>query len=193
MSTSIGLDLSMTSTGVAAVTPRPRYIAHPHVARVTRAIKSKPAPIAERTANVRARRLGDIVREIERDVKSHRPDIAVVESPVPNRRMKSAMLLERGAIYWATLNMLDYYGIPIYECAPTQRALWATGDGAADKMSVAASMVTEHGIEFETDDECDAFVLALIGLSLLNPARDTLAHRQDVVAALAAQHKEITK
>lgn len=181
----MGIDPSMTSTGIAITCPgRPPS---------TYAIKSTPAPLAERTTNVRARRLGDIVRDARRIVSLHRPSLAVVESPVPNRRMKSAMLLERGAVYWNTLDMLDWFGIRIIECAPKQRALWATGDGAADKMSVAASMVAEHGLVFPTDDECDAFVLAEIGQSLLNPQRDTLAHRKDVVAALATQMKEITK
>lgn len=183
MSNVIGLDLSMTSTGVAVAGA---FGTQPY----TRAIKSRPAPAAQRTANVRARRLEAIVTEIRRDVRAYRPTLAVVESPVPNRRMKSAMLLERGAIYWNTLGMLDWFGIRIVECAPTQRALWATGNGAADKMSVAASMVAEHGLVFETDDECDAFVLAQIGLSLKNPKRDTLAHRTDVVATLATQMKE---
>ncbi|QYC54372.1 RuvC-like resolvase [Microbacterium phage Pickles13] len=187
MTVAMGFDLSMTSSGVAVASLYPEF--RPY----TLAVKSKPAPVDERTPNVKARRLSDIVDDVMRPAVFHRPEVAVVESPVPNRRMKSAMLLERGAIYHGVLMRLDSIRARIFECAPTQRALWATGNGAADKMSVAASMVAEHGIEFETDDECDAFVLAQIGLSLLDPARDTVTYRMDVVAALAAQHKEITK
>lgn len=165
----IGLDLSMTSTGVATI--RLDYLTEGTLIE-TRAITSKPAPIAERTANVRARRLGNIVRSIRGDVQRVVPDIAVIESPVPNRKMKTAGLLERGAIYWGTLSMLDEHGIEIIEVAPRERALYATGDGAADKMSVAASIVAEHGREFPTDDEADAFVLAMIGARLLGKTLD---------------------
>lgn len=165
----VGLDLSMTSTGVATI--RLDYMTEATLIE-TRAIKSSPAPIAERTANVRARRLGDIVRSIRVDVVRVLPEIAVVESPVPNRKMKTAGLLERGAIYWGTLDMLDAMGVEIVEVAPRERALYATGDGAADKMSVAASIVTEHGREFPTDDEADAFVLAMIGARLLGKPLD---------------------
>lgn len=187
MTVSMGFDLSMTSSGWAVASLFPEF--HPY----TGVVKSQPAPIAERTPNVKARRLDDIIYRATERARFHRPEVAVIESPVPNGRMKTGMLLERGAIYHGVLMRLDALRIRIYECAPKQRALWATGDGAADKMSVAASMVAEHGIEFETDDESDAFVLAQIGLSILNPGRDTLAHRIDVVAAIAAQHKEITK
>lgn len=167
MSTVIGLDLSLTSTGVALVSPT-----YPEFGVRSRAIKSKPAPIAERTANVRARRIGDIVREIMVDAAFYRPDLAVIESPVPNRKMKTAGLLERGAIYWGTLDALDALRIEIVEVAPRERALYATGDGGADKMSVAASIVAEHGREFPTDDEADAFVLAMIGARLLDKPLD---------------------
>lgn len=165
----VGLDLSMTSSGVCTFSLD--YMTD-GLKVTTSAIKSQPAPAAQRTANTRARRLGEIVREIRRAIVNVRPEIGVVESPVPNRRMKSAMLLERGAIYWMTLELLDYYGIEIVEVAPRERALYATGDGSADKVSVAASMVAEHGREFATDDECDAFVLALIGARLLGKPLD---------------------
>lgn len=165
----IGLDLSMTSSGVCTI----RLDYETEGTKIeTRAITSSPAPLALRTPNARASRLGDIVRAIRRDVVQTNPDIAVVESPVPNRRMKSAMLLERGGVYWSTLDMLDQYRVEIVECSPKERALYATGDGAADKVSVAASMVAEHGREFDTDDECDAFVLAMIGARLLGKPLD---------------------
>lgn len=181
--TSLGLDLSLTSTGVAIVSPD-----YPEFGVKSHAITSKPAPIAQRTANARARRIGLIVSEITSDARFYRPQIAVIESPVPNRRMKSAMLLERGAIYWGTLAALDVLGIEIVEVAPRERALYATGDGAADKVSVARSMVEEHGKQFSTDDECDAYVLALIGARLLDKPLDRpTGYREKIVANLAAK------
>lgn len=181
----IGLDLSMTSSGVCLFS---LDYETEGLKVTTRAITSKPAPVAERTPNVRARRLDDIVKTIRRDVAVVRPDLACVESPVPNRRMKSAMLLERGAVYWMTLAMLDYHGVEIVEVAPRERALYATGDGDADKVSVAASMVAEHGREFATDDECDAFVLALIAARLLGtPLDESTDYRDKITANLAAK------
>jgi Holliday junction resolvasome RuvABC endonuclease subunit len=177
----IGLDLSMTSSGICSIS----ITAHTTIVD-TSAIKSKPAPIAERTANVRARRLNAIVDKIKNEIEWSSPSLAVVESPVPNGRMKSAMLLERGAIYWSTLMLLDRYDIEIVECSPRERALFATGDGAADKMSVARTMLAEHDRKFATDDECDAFVLAQIGLGLVGQEQ-MLTHRQNVVANLAAK------
>lgn len=181
----IGLDLSLTSTGVALAS---RSYATEKMLVTTRAIKSEPAPAAERTPNVRARRIGTIIRDVEADVRFTRPDIAVVESPVPNRRMKSAMLLERGALYWGVLAMLDRYKVEIVEAAPKERALYATGDGAAGKLSVARAMMDEGAGEFATDDESDAYVLALIGMRLLgHPIDRDEPHRLTVAANLAAK------
>ena len=181
----IGLDLSMTSSGVCTISLD--YMTEA-TKIVTRAIKSQPAPVAERTPNTRARRLGDIVRSIRTDIVRVLPEIAVVESPVPNRKMKSAMLLERGAVYWMTLDVLDAMGVEIIEVAPRERALYATGDGAADKVSVAASMVAEHDMQFETDDECDAFVLAMIGARLLGKPLDReTPERVKITANLAGK------
>jgi crossover junction endodeoxyribonuclease RuvC len=186
MSTVLGLDPSMTSTGLAVL-----WTIAGQARMTTRAIPSAPAPIAERTVNLRARRLGDIVRDIETTVMFHRPALAVVESPVPNRRMKSGMLLERGAVYWNALDMLDRYGVEIVECAPRQRALYATGDGAADKVSVARHTLNEHGLIFDTDDELDAYVLAKIGRRLIGrPVDEDTEHRLNVADALSAQLRE---
>lgn len=179
----LGLDLSLTGTGVALIRPG-SWAFKPRIRRIT----TKPAPAAERTPNVRARRIGGIIRDIESDVVFYRPEVAVIESPVPNRKMKSAMLLERGAVYWGTLDMLDRYRIEIIECAPKQRALYATGDGAADKMSVVDRMVSEYDIDTRDDNEIDALVLAAIGCRIIGePVDETTDYRTNVAADLAAQ------
>lgn len=179
----LGLDPSLTGTGVAIVAPVPSL-----PIRRLRRITTKPAPIATRTANVRARRIGDIIRDVEEDVKFYRPALAVVEAPVPNGRMKSAMLLERGAVYWGLLDMLDHHDVEIVEAAPKQRALYATGDGAADKVSVVDRMVAEHGVDTRDDNEIDALVLAMMGCRIEGmPADETTEYRTNVAADLAAQ------
>jgi crossover junction endodeoxyribonuclease RuvC len=56
--------------------------------------------------------------------------------------------------------------------APTQLKQFATGKGNAKKEFIMLEIFKRWGVEFETDDEADAFVLAKIGHILLNGNND---------------------
>jgi crossover junction endodeoxyribonuclease RuvC len=50
-------------------------------------------------------------------------------------------------------------GIPTVLVKPNSRAKFATGKGNAGKSAVVSAVSARTGIQFETDDHCDAFVL----------------------------------
>jgi len=56
--------------------------------------------------------------------------------------------------------------------SPTTLKKWATGVGKGKKDQIRLGVYKKYGIEFKTDDEIDAFVLADIGLQLIAPTRE---------------------
>ncbi len=58
--------------------------------------------------------------------------------------------------------------LPFITVAPTQLKQFATGKGSSKKEFVMLEVFKRWGVEFKTDDEADAFVLAKIGHALIN-------------------------
>jgi crossover junction endodeoxyribonuclease RuvC len=148
-----GIDLSLTSTGVALITTQPDPDRH------TRRIESKgqaKATLAER--NTRLTRLARAVTD-----EAGGADLIVIEQPAYSRQVGS--MHDRSGLWWLVVNILveDYTGT-VVEVSPTTRARYATGKGNAAKDLVLASVIKRYpDWDVTGNDVADALVLAAMG------------------------------
>lgn len=150
MSFLIGLDLSLTSTGVS-------------INGETSVISTK-ARAAERL---------HIVSSAILDLcASKEIACAIIEGySFASRNSQAHSIGELGGV---VRMRLWENGIPYIEVPPTCRAKFATGKGNAGKSEVVSSVSAKTGIIFSGaggDDECDAWLLEQMGLAHLNKSK----------------------
>jgi Holliday junction resolvasome RuvABC endonuclease subunit len=150
MSFLIGLDLSLTSTGVS--------------------INGETSVISTKARG--AERL-HIVSSVILDLCfSENVVCAIIEGySFASRNSQAHSIGEMGG---AVRMKLWEKGIPYVEVPPTCRAKFATGKGNAGKSEVVSSISAKTGIIFSGaggDDECDAWLLEQMGLKHLNKSQ----------------------
>jgi hypothetical protein len=160
-----GLDVSLTSTGVATLGGTTTV---PTTGRRADALTARHA------------RLAHITREVLREVGD--VDLAVVEGPV-SYQQPGGSTWDRGGLWWRIVGGLLDRGVPVAVMSPTARAKYATGNGGSRKNAVVGEVRRRYGAVCPTDDEADALVLRAAGLDWLGqpPAAVPAGHR----AALA--------
>lgn len=164
ITTVVGLDLSLTSTGTARIEIEHDDAGH-IVAQIgsvgTIASKGKRAD----TLVDRSRRLSVLATKIVESCIG--ADLVVIEGPAFSR--SNPGMHDRSGLWWLVVDMLrtdSYVGavVDIVEVSPTSRAKYATGKGNAGKDGVLAAVVRRYA-EFLVmgNDEADAVVLAAMG------------------------------
>ncbi|HEX2905049.1 MAG TPA: hypothetical protein VHO01_16465 [Jatrophihabitans sp.] len=157
----IGLDLSLTATGVAMVDLTDGEI-------FTWRLKTTGRKGA--TATETALRISGMVRDIGEwisdqttaPIQQWRDWLAVIESP--SFGSKGGAAHERGGLWWGVAGTLADMAVPIATVAPTSRALYATGNGRADKKEVIAAVRGRHPeVDIPDDNVADALTLAAMG------------------------------
>lgn len=135
----VGLDLSLTSAGVAT-------------SEGTKALKvrTKDAP-----------RLRDLRVAVLTTVITEQAQLVVIEGYSFSSRNGGERLGELGGVIRVALFELD---VPYIEVQPAQLKKYATGKGNANKDAVVAAVAARTGIAFATSDECDAWVLRAMAL-----------------------------
>ncbi|GAA1992699.1 hypothetical protein GCM10009718_33010 [Isoptericola halotolerans] len=162
----VGLDLSLTSTGVAAIcdddtVPAP----YAFVDRIT----SKPSGS---TLEARNRRLAIIVDAVHGWVHDG-ADLVVIEGLAYSST--SGKAAERAGLWWLVVHRLIANGYPVAEVPPTSRAKYATGTGNAAKDAVLAAVVRRYpDVEVTGNDEADSLILAAMGARWLGHPIDDL-------------------
>lgn len=146
----VGLDLSLTSSGVA-------LILDGQIITIGR-IESKP--VADATLADRRDRLRNVYRQVESFAVY--ADLAVVESPSFGQGRQGGSH-DRAGLWWLVVDVLLAARIPVSEVSPAARAKYATGKGNAGKAAVVSAVTRRYDREFGTDDEADALVLAAMG------------------------------
>ncbi len=150
----IGLDVSLTGTGVAVL--------YRDGTAMTDTIVTKGK--REDTIRERDQRI-DYIADRVSEWLSGRPALVVVEGPAGARPGGSTW--DRAGLWWRLVDMA-LNRAPVGIVAPTARAKWATGRGNADKAAVAAAMARAYpDVELSTSDEADALVLAAMGAQRL--------------------------
>jgi crossover junction endodeoxyribonuclease RuvC len=165
----VGLDLSLTSTGVARWTPSGPWL---------NTVTSKEGGL------IRLRQLRSLVVTASRGA-----DLVVLERLPPPGALagKTASIGERSALYWMVLDRLHDLEIPYAEVNPAQLKGYALGVGGgknATKTAVTAAVVRRYRADPTNDDEADACVLAAMGLHHLGhaPASVPAVHKQWLTA-----------
>lgn len=158
----IGIDASLTGTGVAVLEDGSLR---------TETIESKKKG-SERLIDIRSR-----VCRI-----SLGADLVAIEGYAFAKPNQAHQIGELGGVLRV---MLTELGIKWIEVAPSQVKKFATGKGNAKKEEIAVAIYKRWGREFPTNDEADAFVLAVIGQAMADCYFDNLtAFQREVIEEL---------
>lgn len=137
----IGLDLSITATGVAL-----------HDGTTT--------TILARTGDLR---LVDIQDAIVRTVDGQDIDLVVIEDLPTHAKAAGITGMVHGAVRTSLLRL----GVPYALVTPASLKKYATGRGNAGKPEMAVAAYKRAQAEFEDDNQCDAWWLRAAGLDHL--------------------------
>lgn len=159
----VGLDLSLTSTGVAILAARTgsAYVDRiksdaPKTERHPRTNKPLPPTLQQRIDRLRSlkNQIADAVPEGAR--------LVLVEGP--SMGSKTGHQHDRSGLWWLVTNELDDRGFTVVEIPPSNRMKYATGKGQISKDAVLAAVVRRYpDVEVSGNDEADALVLAAMG------------------------------
>jgi Holliday junction resolvasome RuvABC endonuclease subunit len=157
----IGLDLSLTSTGLADSAGA--------WLRTSTIASNSPGPNAQLTEH--RRRLRGIVHEITDHISSQGayPTLVVIEGP--SYGSKGAGTWDRGGLWWLVVDYLlgglERHRHPIAVVPPAALKKYATGRGNADKTAMAVALQRRMHIELGDDNQTDAWWLCAAGLDHL--------------------------
>lgn len=166
----LGLDLSLTATGWAAL-GRDGSLCNSGI------LKSDKRGTA---------RLDDLSRQLGTVLDWCAPVLAVIEGYAYGAR--GAAVWEIGE--WGGVARLECYRrrVPLAIVAPAAAKKFATGRGAAQKDAIRLAAYKRWGVEFNTSDETDAYVLARIGLALAAQRRgeppELLAYEREALKSV---------
>jgi crossover junction endodeoxyribonuclease RuvC len=157
----VGIDLSLTSTGLASAGDEVKLArirsAAPKTPRHPRTNKPLPPTLEQRRE-----RLGLLCAKILTFVMLEEPDLACVEQPAYSRNVGS--MHDRSGLWWLVVNGLFANDVPVVEITPNQRAKYATGKGTDDKDKVLAAVIRRYpGVDVTGNDVADALALAAMG------------------------------
>ncbi|MFD5709540.1 hypothetical protein ACFWHW_03945 [Streptomyces pharetrae] len=145
----VGLDISLTGTGIATLGGTTRV---PTKGR-------RRDTILERHARMR-----HITNRVLEEVGT--VDLACVEGPV-GYATPGGSTWDRGGLWWRIVSALLERDIPVAVISPTARAKYATGSGASRKAAVLEAAQHRYGAILESDDEADALILRAMGMHWL--------------------------
>lgn len=146
----VGLDLSLTSTGLAII--------HNGTATVRR-IKSKAKKDA--TTEDQSERLDALIGDIIGAIPASDRTLIAVEGPSFGSSGSAAHIL--GGLWWLVRHALRIEGFDVVVASPSTVKKYATGSGNASKDQVLAAVVRRYlDVEVTGNDEADALVLAAI-------------------------------
>ncbi|MGC4946212.1 crossover junction endodeoxyribonuclease RuvC [Streptomyces sp. DT224] len=140
----IGLDLSITSTGVCLPTG------------ATYRIKTRSADADRRLLQIRD--------ALAAELAEHRPHLAVIED-LPTKMHATALKII-GKLHGVVVGALLDADVPYAYVSPATLKQYAADHGNADKARLAAAAYLVAGVEFADDaggDQCDAWWLRAAG------------------------------
>jgi crossover junction endodeoxyribonuclease RuvC len=163
----IGLDTSLTATGVAVLQPEPV----PQCAVYTIAVK----PTTESSPEAaELRRMRSIVARIDALDSGPGPSLVAMEGPSLASRNGKAH--ERAGLWWLVYeHVTEVWQVPVVVIRPTARAKYATGSGNAGKDQVMLAAARRYpDFPITNNNEADAVILAAMGARLLGAPIDRL-------------------
>lgn len=179
--TIVGLDLSLTSTGIALNHGEQ----HGNNQFETHRIRSTGK--ADATWTDRSIRL----RKITRDIMEHIPAQALILIEGPSYASVGSGTHDRSGLWWMVYADLEAIGSTIIPVSPAQRMKYATGKGGGKEAGkdnvLAAAIRTYPYLDITGNDIADAAILMAMGSRLANqPIEDNLPKaRLDAMTKLA--------
>lgn len=157
----VGLDLSLTATGIA------------YRDGTTDTVKTKA-----KDGDRRLLQIAEAVRIALAPGPS--PDLVVLEDIPQNSFAAKPISMVHGVVRAALIEA----GVPYVLVTAATLKAYATGKGSGDKVPMAMAAYKRAGLEFEDDNQCDAWWLRAAGLERLGAP---------VVAVPAAQRARLDK
>lgn len=156
----VGLDLSLTSTGVASITDGDITV---------RRVQSKGRKDA--TLHERRDRLADLAAAITEHAQD--ATLVVIEGPSFGQHRQSGQH-DRAGLWWLVVDLLAEV-TRVVEVPPASRSKYATGKGNASKDAVLAAVVRRYlAVDVTGNDEADALILAAMGARHLGQPIDDM-------------------
>lgn len=147
----MGLDISLTGTGLVVLNDKLEIVRQS-------LITSKP--IADRF-----NRFHGILDSIMSDVRTHQPKIVFIEGYSYNSNGGS--MFDRAELGGIIKKALWDKKVKFEELAPTSLKKFITGKGNAPKELMMLKVFKRFGVEFSSNDLCDAYCLARYGYEYL--------------------------
>lgn len=147
----VGLDLSCDQSGVAL--PDKTTVIKP------------PKPSGKRTLVDDLERLAYIEADVRHRLETYRPDLVVIEDYA--RGLKSASAHRLAEVGGVVRLVCWRAAAPVAIVNVQHLKIYATGKGGATKSQMATAAHKRAGLEFATEDECDAWWLQAMGLDYL--------------------------
>lgn len=171
MSLVIGLDMSITSPGLAFINDG-QIVWVANMKTTGKKMRSLKYPMGATTAqrHVRLKRVLSFVAKEVNVFGADNFDLAVIEGPAMGSTFGSPH--DRSGLWWQVVDMLLDAGIPVTEVSPAGRAKYITGNGRAKKDGVLAHAIgrwqpnvtaNRAGRIGNCDDIADAIGLADMG------------------------------
>lgn len=177
----IGIDTSLTGTGLAAVSALTCTTRRVESAPPKRAKGDKTPPtIQQRHDRIRA-----IVDTVRSWAPAEATRLAVIEAP--SYGSQGASTWDRAWLWGSVVDAMVDVGVPLAIVAPRCRALWASGSGASGKTPVAVhlSRMWPDIDPMISDDEWDALALASMGAQQLGVIPCELARHREQLGKVA--------
>ena len=181
MSLIIGIDPSLTSTGIVVLRD----------GKVELAVTTKNKPALGTIDRVRLiyERIVDIQENLSDGEKWQAPDLIVIEGFSYGSKGRS--VFDIAYLGWRIREELERLrtedNIPWLEVPPSQLKKFATGQGNANKEIILQQVYKRWGVEFSDNNQADAYVLAQIGRAYLGGMDDLTAFQQEVIANLKGE------
>jgi len=161
----IGLDLSLTATGLVVVSDDPNLNTFPqHLKKeildqilITSTPKEETTP---RIIRISARVMEAIVK--------YKPNVVIIEGPAFGVQ-KSSSIFTLGELAGLVKSSMYAMQQSFVIVTPSALKKWITGKGNAKKDLMLLKVYKRFGVEFSDDNLCDAYSLAKYGFQFINP------------------------
>jgi len=152
----LGIDPS-TKTGICMLTLGAKLSGNVQMQYETRLVTNK---MDSKTVTNHMARITDLQGKIQGLIEHYKPDLAVVENYSYSSKFISFVAVEINAIIrWE----LYKQGVPYILIPPTSLKKFVTGKGNSAKDLLRLEAYKRWGVEAKTDDEIDAYGLAMMG------------------------------
>ena len=172
--TIIGLDLSLTGTGVVVL--KDSKMLHSEL------ITTKPP--TEKTALTELKRLLGIVDKIKKNITKYTADIVVIEGLSMGMSFKTVSILQLAGLNYMVREMLFENNNKFEIIPPTVLKKFISNKGNSPKELVMLETYKRYGVSFEDNNLCDAYVLSRIGEALVDDSAKLTKFQQEIINSI---------